>query len=138
MSIFLSLFALGPAIYVWQDPSLDAWVWMIFIGVVGTAAQLLLAEALRRKGYVPQPIALGTNTDPYQPVEKEWRIMRGIPEVLWEHRHPVTITTKGALITRDIDLLGRMAREGLVHVSVSLTTLDSHLSRAMEPRAASP
>ncbi len=98
----------------------------------------LLAETLRRKNYDCQPIAIGTNTDPYQPVEKQWRIMRGILQVLWEHRHPVTITTKGALVTRDIDILRRMAREGLVRVTLSLTTLDSHLSRAMEPRAASP
>ena len=98
----------------------------------------LLAAALRKPGYTVQPIAIGTNTDPYQPVEKDWRIMRGILEVLWEHRHPVTITTKGALITRDVDILRRMAREGLVRVTISLTTLDSRLSRAMEPRAASP
>ena len=98
----------------------------------------LLAEALRKPSYQPDVIAIGTNTDPYQPIEKHWRIIRGILQVLWEHRHPVSITTKGALITRDIDLLSKLAREGLVRVSISLTTLDSQLSRSMEPRAASP
>jgi DNA repair photolyase len=101
-------------------------------------APRLLAEALRRPGYRVAPIALGTNTDPYQPIEKRWRIMRGLLEVLWEHRHPLTITTKGALVLRDLDILGEMGRAGLVHVQVSLTSLDPHLSRAMEPRAASP
>ena len=101
-------------------------------------APRLLAEALGRPGYHPAPLALGTNTDPYQPVEKHWRIMRGLLEVLWEHRHPVTITTKGALILRDLDLLAEMGRAGLVRVHVSITSLDPHLSRAMEPRAASP
>ncbi|MEM7742851.1 MAG: PA0069 family radical SAM protein [Pseudomonadota bacterium] len=98
----------------------------------------LLAQALARPGYSVAPIALGTNTDPYQPIEKQWRIMREILEVLWEHRHPVTITTKGGLIMRDTDILGRMARAGLARVSVSLTTLDNAVSRAMEPRAAAP
>lgn len=101
-------------------------------------APRLLEAALRKPGYKVAPIALGTNTDPYQPVEKQWRIMRGILEVLWEHRHPAMITTKGALVMRDLDLLGRMGREGLMHVQISLTTLDPHLSRAMEPRAAAP
>ncbi|HUF86947.1 MAG TPA: PA0069 family radical SAM protein [Thermohalobaculum sp.] len=101
-------------------------------------APRLLAAALARPGYRPAPIALGTNTDPYQPVEKRWRIMRGILEVLGEHRHPVTITTKGALIVRDLDILGELGRAGLAHVQVSLTSLDPRLSRAMEPRAASP
>ena len=101
-------------------------------------APRLLEAALRRPGYVPAPIAIGTNTDPYQPVEKKWRIMRGLLEVLWDYRHPVAITTKGALILRDLDLLGQLGRAGLAHVQISLTTLDPHLSRAMEPRAASP
>ncbi len=98
----------------------------------------LLAEALRRPGYAPAPIAIGTNTDAYQPIEKTHRIMRGVLEVLWEHRHPVTVTTKGTLIARDIDILGRLGRAGLAEVCVSLTTLDNRLSRAMEPRAAAP
>jgi DNA repair photolyase len=98
----------------------------------------LLARALRKPGYQVEPIAIGTNTDPYQPIEKDWRVMRGLLEVLWEHRHPLTITTKGSLLTRDMDLLGKMGRSGLLHVSVSLTTLDNSISRAMEPRAAAP
>ena len=102
------------------------------------AAADLLARALAKPGYQVAPIAIGTNTDPYQPIEKQWRIMRGILNVLWEHRHPVTITTKGSLVTRDKDILRRMAREGLTTVSISLTTLDNKVSRAMEPRAAAP
>ena len=98
----------------------------------------LLAEVLRKPGYAVAPIAIGTNTDPYQPIEKDWRLMRGILEVLWEHRHPVTITTKGSLLTRDVDLLRKFAREKLVRVTVSLTTLDNQLSRSMEPRCAAP
>ena len=101
-------------------------------------APRLLEAALRKPGYRVAPVALGTNTDPYQPVEKDWRIMRGILDVLSEYRHPVTITTKGALVTRDLDILGEMGRAGLAHVQVSLTSLDPRLSRAMEPRAASP
>lgn len=102
------------------------------------AAADLLAQALRKPGYQVAPIAIGTNTDPYQPIEKDWRIMRGILEVLWDHRHPVTVTTKGSLITRDLDLLGKMGRAGLARVSISLTTLDNQISRMMEPRAAAP
>ncbi|HET7410183.1 MAG TPA: PA0069 family radical SAM protein, partial [Paracoccaceae bacterium] len=105
---------------------------------VKPAAAALLRKALARPGYEVQPIAMGTNTDPYQPVEKDWRVTRQVLEVLREHRHPVTITTKGTLVTRDIDLLGAMAAEGLARVTVSVTTLDNRLSRAMEPRAASP
>lgn len=98
----------------------------------------LLRTALAKPGYKVQPLALGTNTDPYQPIEKDWRIMRGILDVLWEHRHPVMITTKGSLITRDADILGQMGRAGLARVTISLTTLDNRISRALEPRAASP
>ena len=101
-------------------------------------AAALLAETLRRPSYKMAPIAIGTNTDPYQPVEKDWRVMREILKVLQDHCHPVTITTKGGLITRDLDILRQMARQGLVRVTISLTTLDSRLSRAMEPRAAAP
>ncbi|MEO1689269.1 MAG: PA0069 family radical SAM protein [Pseudomonadota bacterium] len=97
-----------------------------------------LEEELRAKSYACKPIAIGTNTDPYQPLEKERRIMRGLLEVLQAHRHPVTIVTKGALVVRDADILGEMGRAGLARVAVSLTTLDHRLSRAMEPRAASP
>ena len=102
------------------------------------AAPDLLRRALARPGYEVAPIAMGTNTDPYQPVEEQWRIVRKLLEVMWEYRHPVTITTKGSLVTRDKDLLRRLARENLVMVSISLTTLDNAVSRAMEPRAAAP
>lgn len=101
-------------------------------------APKLLRQALSRKGYAPEPIAIGTNTDPYQPIEKTCRIMRGVLEVLAEFSHPVTIVTKSALVVRDADILGEMGRRGLARVSVSLTTLDPKLSRTMEPRAATP
>ncbi len=78
-------------------------------------------------------IAMGTNTDPYQPIEKDWRVTREILEVLEDCNHPVGIVTKGALVARDIDILARMARKGLARVAVSVTTLDRKLSRSMEP-----
>ncbi len=106
--------------------------------VVKPRAAELLAEALARPAYRVAPIAIGTNTDPYQPIEKTHRIMARVLEVLWEHRHPVTVTTKGVLVMRDADILGRLGRAGLALATVSLTTLDNRLSRAMEPRAASP
>ena len=101
-------------------------------------APLLLERELAAKGYEPRTIALGTNTDPYQPVEKRMRITRGVLEVLARTRHPVGIVTKSGMVTRDIDLLGPMAEQGLAKVAISLTTLDPRLSRKMEPRAASP
>lgn len=101
------------------------------------AARLLTAE-LARPGYRCDPIALGANTDPYQPVEREWRITRSILEVLAEWRHPFTIVTKSALVERDIDLIAPMAREGMARVYVSVTTLDRELARRMEPRATAP
>jgi DNA repair photolyase len=93
---------------------------------------------LSRPGYDPKTIAIGTNTDPYQPVEKEWRIMREILEVLETANHPVGIVTKSGLVVRDIDILSRMAAKGLAKVALSVTTLDRKLSRAMEPRASTP
>ncbi|MEO4043523.1 PA0069 family radical SAM protein [Hoeflea sp. CAU 1731] len=101
-------------------------------------APRLLERELSRPGYTPKPIAIGTNTDPYQPVEKTWRIMRQILEVMNAANHPVTIVTKSALVMRDIDLLGQMAEKNLVKVAISVTTLDRKLARAMEPRAATP
>ena len=101
------------------------------------AAKLLRAE-LSAKGYVPKTIALGANTDAYQPIERERRITRGILEVLSEFNHPVGIVTKSALVTRDIDILAPMAKKGLVKVALSVTSLDPKLCRAMEPRAATP
>ena len=101
-------------------------------------APRLLKRELSKAGYEPRTIAIGTNTDPYQPIEKEWRIMREILEVLEAANHPVGIVTKSALVTRDIDILSRMAAKGLAKVALSVTTLDRRLSRAMEPRAATP
>ena len=98
------------------------------------AAQLLEQE-LAHPRYVPKTIALGTNTDPYQPIERERRLTRSILEVLERTGHPVGIVTKSALVTRDIDILARMASRGLVKVALSVTTLDRRLARAMEPRA---
>ncbi|MGZ8216561.1 PA0069 family radical SAM protein [Methylomagnum sp.] len=101
------------------------------------AAELLRKE-LAGKRYVPSPIALGANTDPYQPIERDWRITREVLEVLRECRHPVSITTKSALIERDMDLLADMAADRLVQVQISITTLDRELARTLEPRAAAP
>jgi DNA repair photolyase len=101
------------------------------------ALELLHAE-LARPGYVPSPIAFGTNTDPYQPVERDVAVTRKLLELLLAHRHPVTIVTKGGLILRDLDLLREFAAHGLVAVHVSVTTLDDELKRRMEPRTAGP
>lgn len=101
------------------------------------AAERLRAE-LANPRYKPQTIAIGTNTDPYQPAERKHKIMRGVLEVLAETRHPVMITTKSALVVRDLDILVPMAREGLAQVTLSITSMDHKLSRRMEPRASSP
>jgi len=101
-------------------------------------AARLLCEELRRPGYRCEVIALGANTDPYQPVERDLKITRSILEVLQEHRHPVGIVTKGSLVLRDLDLLAPMAARRLATVMISITTLDRGLARHMEPRAASP
>ena len=98
----------------------------------------LLARELSRPGYVPSPIALGMNTDAYQPVEREQRLTRRFLEVLSEYNHPVSLLTKSALVQRDIDILAPMAAKGLTRVGVSITTLDPKLCRALEPRAAAP
>lgn len=100
------------------------------------AAKLLRAE-LAKPSYQCSPIALGSNTDPYQPIEREWRITRQILEVLAECAHPLSIVTKSALIERDLDLLTQLARDNLVQVFISVTTLDAELARKMEPRASS-
>ena len=101
------------------------------------AAELLERE-LAKPSYVPKVIALGTNTDPYQPIERTHQITRSVLQVLAKTRHPVGIVTKSALITRDIDILGPMARDGLVKVALSVTTLDRVIARKMEPRATTP
>jgi DNA repair photolyase len=101
-------------------------------------AARVLEEQLAKPAYVCKSITLGANTDPYQPIEKRMRVTRSILEVLARARHPVAIITKSALVLRDLDLLSDMARDQLASVAVSITTLDSDLKRAMEPRAASP
>ncbi len=101
-------------------------------------APALLRAELAKKSYRVRPIAFGTNTDPYQPIEGEWQIMRGVLEVLSETRHPLTITTKSDRVVRDIDLLSEMARDGLVFIGVSVTTLDPDTHRRLEPRAPRP
>jgi DNA repair photolyase len=103
-----------------------------------TNAAELLRAALAKPGYVPSPIALGANTDCYQPIERRYRITRQILEVLAECGHPVTMVTKSALIERDLDLLAPMAEKNLVKVFVSIGTLDRALARRLEPRAATP
>ena len=103
-----------------------------------TNAAEVLRETLAKPGYKPSPIALGANTDCYQPIERKYRITRQILEVLAECEHPVTMVTKSALIERDLDLLGPMAQKNLVKVFVSIGTLDRELARKLEPRAASP
>ena len=103
-----------------------------------TNAAELLREALAKPGYKPSPIALGANTDCYQPIERKHRITRQILEVLSECEHPVTIVTKSALIERDLDILAPMGEKNLVRVFVSIGTLDRELARKLEPRAASP
>ena len=101
------------------------------------APELLRAE-LARPGYRCSPIALGVNTDAYQPIERQQRITRGLLEVLAEARHPVRLITKNALLLRDLDLIAPMAEQGLAQVSVSVTTLDNRLSAKLEPRASAP
>ena len=101
-------------------------------------AARLLDRELSKEGYQPRTIAIGTNTDPYQPIEKQYRIMRDILEVLEARGHPVGIVTKSALVTRDIDILARMAERGLAKVALSVTTMDRMLARTMEPRASTP
>ncbi len=101
-------------------------------------AAALLERELSQAGYQAKTIAIGTNTDPYQPIERRYRIMREILEVLEKASHPVAIVTKSALVLRDRDILSRMAEKGLARVGLSITTLDAKLARAMEPRASTP
>lgn len=105
---------------------------------VKTNAVETLRSEFGAKSYRPKPIAMGTNTDPYQPSERKHQLTRGILEVMLETRHPVMITTKSALILRDLDLLTELAKLGLAKVAISVTSMDHKLSRKMEPRASSP
>jgi DNA repair photolyase len=100
-------------------------------------APRLLRQELAKPGYIPRSIAMGTNTDPYQPIEGKWRITRSLIEVLAETKHPFSITTKSDRVVRDIDLLAPLAAEGLVSVAISVTSLTPEISRTLEPRAPS-
>lgn len=102
------------------------------------SAPAVLEKELARPGYKPAPIAFGTNTDPYQPIEKDLRITRDLLKLLARWNHPLTIVTKSALVLRDLDILAPLAEKRLVQVAVSVTTLDHHLARRMEPRATTP
>lgn len=97
-----------------------------------------LEQELGRRGYRPATIAIGTNTDPYQPIEREHEITRACLRVLDRFNHPVAVVTKGCLVERDMDILSDMASRGLARVGISLTTMDAALSRRMEPRAPAP
>jgi DNA repair photolyase len=101
-------------------------------------AAALLERELSAPNYTPRTIAIGTNTDPYQPIERRYEIMRQILEVLEQAGHPVGIVTKSSLVLRDIEILARMAKRNLVKVAISVTTLDPKLARIMEPRAPTP
>lgn len=103
-----------------------------------TNAPDLLRRELARPGYQVSPIALGINTDAYQPIERRWQLTRKLIEVMLETRHPFSLITKNALVERDLDLLVPLARENLVQVFFSVTTLDNHLSATLEPRASAP
>ena len=116
------------------SPGLDFETKLIARPGIGT----VLAQELSAKAYSVQVVAIGTNTDPYQPIEAKYGVMREVLGVLRDFNHPVAITTKGTLVERDLDILAPMAALGLARVGVSITTLDAGLSRKMEPRAAAP
>ena len=120
--------------YVGYSPGLDFETKLLF----KPDLPALLEKELSRPGYVAKPVALGANTDPYQPVERTLGITRRVLEVLERFGHPVTIVTKSAGVLRDLDILTRMAARNLAHVCLSVTTLDAKLARIMEPRAATP
>ena len=120
--------------YLGMSPGLDFETKIFF----KENAAVLLERELRRPGYECKPIALGVNTDAYQPAEKELKITRSILEVLSAYNHPVSIITKSSRILNDLDILAPMGQKSLVHVMISVTTLDPNLARSMEPRASSP
>jgi DNA repair photolyase len=120
--------------YLGYSPGLDFETKLVFKPDVAT----LLEKELRKPSYMPKPLALGSNTDPYQPVERTLKLTRSVLEVLERFGHPVSIVTKSAGVLRDVDILQRLAARGLVRVWLSVTTLDASLARRMEPRAATP
>jgi DNA repair photolyase len=120
--------------YVGYSPGLDFETKLLF----KPELPALLEKELRKPGYIARPVALGANTDPYQPIERTLLLTRQVLEVLERFGHPVTIVTKSAGVLRDLDILQRLAQRRLVHVCLSVTTLDAALARKMEPRAAAP
>jgi DNA repair photolyase len=120
--------------YLGYSPGLDFETKLIFKPDVAA----LLEKELRKPGYVPRTLALGSNTDPYQPIERTLKLTRSVLEVLDRYNHPVGIVTKSAGVLRDLDILASMAQRNLVRVHMSITTLDARLARVMEPRAATP
>lgn len=120
--------------YLGYSPGLDFETRLV---AKANAVQALRAE-LARPGYKPSPINIGSATDAYQPIERDWRLTRGMLELMLETRHPVTIVTKNALVARDLDLLAALAQQNLVVVYISITTLDAGMARTLEPRAAAP
>lgn len=120
--------------WIGMSPGIDFETRLVF----KPEAAALLERELSRKAYRPAPIVLGSNTDPYQPVERQLKLTRSVLEVLERFGHPVSIVTKSAGVVRDIDILARMAARNLARVHLSVTTLDPRLARAMEPRAAAP
>lgn len=120
--------------YLGYSPGLDFETKLIFKPEIAD----LLEKELRKPGYTARTLALGSNTDPYQPVERTLKLTRAVLEVLDRYNHPVSIVTKSAGVLRDLDILSRMAKRNLARVYVSVTTLDTRLARLMEPRAATP
>lgn len=120
--------------YLGYSPGLDFETKLIYKPDIGE----LLEKELRKPGYVPRTMALGSNTDPYQPVERTLKLTRTVLEVLDRYNHPVGIVTKSSGVLRDLDILSSMAKRNLVRVHMSVTTLDARLARVMEPRAATP
>ena len=120
--------------YLGYSPGLDFETKLVFKPDVAE----LLEKELRRPGYVPRTLALGSNTDPYQPVERTLKLTRSVLEVLDRFNHPIGIVTKSAGVLRDLDILSSMAKRNLARVHISITTLDARLARVMEPRAATP
>jgi DNA repair photolyase len=120
--------------YLGYSPGLDFETKLVFKPDVAE----LLEKELRKPGYVPKTMALGSNTDPYQPVERTLRLTRSVLEVLDRYNHPVGIVTKSSGVLRDVDILSSMAKRNLARVHISITTLDARLARVMEPRAATP
>jgi DNA repair photolyase len=120
--------------YLGYSPGLDFETRLVFKPEVAA----LLEKELRKQGYVPRTLALGSNTDPYQPVERTLKLTRSVLEVLDRFNHPVGIVTKSSGVLRDLDILSSMAKRNLARVHISITTLDARLARVMEPRAATP